>query len=254
MTNSTNTLNAANNTTVASSSSVPDLPKSAINPFGVEPITPRNVQSKLNPAVAAFTPSKSDEKDSADLGSAQAFSPSKTALEPPLTATSTEEEGFIPPHRDLAKTSIQEEPTTSTKELSADKEMKNQSTVATGDQTETAEEVKPLQTTSLFPRVLPHLRRVATEINAQDSNPRQVQQRSSKGKSKENTIEENEFLSREPGLTGSKEEMRAAGSRDALVSRDPGLRAWLDAQEKLQNNDSAAHSSASTDNDMLIDF
>ena len=57
-----------------------------------DPVTPSNTKSKLNPAVAAFTPSNSSSKELAKSGSAQTSPPTKDESKPSVAATDPKEE------------------------------------------------------------------------------------------------------------------------------------------------------------------
>lgn len=249
-----NSTNLDNDATKPSSSSASGLVVPIIRPFDVHPVTPSKVKSKLNPAVEAFTPSNSSSKDSAKSGSMQASSPTKNEVKSSGNATTTKEEGVIPPHlRRLSKVSINEESVTATEELSVKNKIKDQSTMTTNAQTKSTKVAEPLQTTSLTPRILPHLRRLTNVVKKEDIDPSQVQH-SAKGKNKDDTIEQREFLSGQLQLNNMKENVKAATIPGAFVRPDPGLQAWLDSQEKALSNNASAKDPTSLTNDTLIEI
>ena len=89
-----NVIKVDNNTKAALSPSTSAIPMTITN----DPETPSNMKSKLNPAVAAFAPTHSSGKESANSGSAQTSSPTKDESKPSVAATDPKEGGFIPPH------------------------------------------------------------------------------------------------------------------------------------------------------------
>ncbi|KAF6234815.1 hypothetical protein HO173_007035 [Letharia columbiana] len=249
-----NIIDTDNNGTADSSSSASGSAVPIIRPFGGHPVTPSKVKSKLNPVVEAFTPSNSSGKDSAKSGSMQASSPSKNQFKPSVTATTTKEKKFVPPHlRLFSEVSNKKQPVTITEELSVKDKIKDQSTIVTSSLNEYTKEAEPLQATPLTPRVLPHLRSLTNVIKNEDAPPSQ-EQRSGEGKHKEDTIEGIELLSHESALSGMNENMEAATTSSAFVRPDPGLQAWLDSQEKAQPNNASANDPASMTNDTLIEI
>ena len=225
-----------------------------IEPIDMHPVTPSKAKSKLNPAVAAFTPTNSSGKDSAKSGSLQAFSPSMNEPKLPVSAPNTKDDGFISPHlRRLSKISTKDEPVRTAEELPTQNILKYQDIVLTSARNEHAEGPKPCQATLLPPRTLPHLRRLTGVIKNEAGHPSQVQ-RSGKGENKEDTVYGTGLLSLGSALPGMKENVRAATTPGAFVNLDPGLQAWLDSQEKVPSNSESNHELASTTSDMLIEI
>ena len=226
-----------------------------IKPFGVHPVTPSKVKSKLNSTVEAFTPSNTSDKAPAKSGSIQAFSPSKKELKPSVTATATKEEAFIPPHlRRLPKIPLKEDPVTAIEEQYVKERIEAHDTFAKSAQKESAKEAKPVQATSSSPRVLPHLRRLNKAVKNEDVHPSQAQF-SANGEDKEAAIEGTGSLSGQPALTSltsMKENVKATAGSGAFMGPDPGLPAWLDTQETIQSNNASTHESASMANEALI--
>lgn len=254
MPNFTNIINIENDATAASSSSAPSVAIPVIRPSAVNPVTPDKVNSKLNPAVEAFTPSNSSGKDPAESGNMQASSPGKKEIKPSVTTSPSMEDGFIPPHlRRFPKISIQEGPVTTTEELSVKNKIKDHGTVATSAQNESTKEAEPHKATSMTPRILPHLRRLTNAIKNEDMNQSQVQ-RPGKEKIGEDNVEEMKLLSRESALAGMKEDEKPATTPGAFVRPGTGLQAWLDSQEKAQSSNACTSESASVNDDMLIEI
>lgn len=225
-----------------------------IGPFDVHPVTPDKTVSKLNPAVKAFTPSKSSGNDPAKSGSVQASSPTNNESKPSVNVTTIKEAEIITSHLCcLSKNSVKEELDINAEKLSVMRKIKYQGTVAISAEDESTKAAEPFQATSLTPRSLPHLRRLTNTVRNSGVNPSQVQHLS-KGKNKEGAIEVTEFLSRESALTSMKENVEAANIPGNFVRPDLGLQAWLDSQEKAQPNQASNHESASATNDNLIDF
>ena len=251
MTNPLNVTKVEHNDAAASPSPIVGLPMPAIRPHDAHPVTPSKVKSKLNPAIAAFTPSDSSGKNSGKSVSVQVSSPTKDEFKPSVTATNIEEKGFISPYlRRISKISIEEEPITTTEELHIEDKFKYQDAVATSSQNEAAEEARPLQTPSLTPRILPHLRRLNSVF--QNENLRQSQMQSlGKGKKKEDTAE---HLPLGSVLTGTKENVQTATQPGTFDGPGPGLEAWLDTQEKSHSNNASSHDSALPINDVLIEL
>ena len=217
-------------------------------------MTPSKAKSKLNPAVTEFTPSDNSGKDSAKSDSVQALSPSKVESKSQVTATGTEEKGFIAPHlRRLSKVSIKEGPVPATEEESVKAKIKYQGVIATNAQSKSSEEAEPLQATSSITQILPHLQHLTSVIKNEDVRPSQVQ-RSDRGKNKENIVDGSEFLSHKLALTGMKENTQAVTTPGAFVKPDPGLEAWLNTQEKAQSKMEVSHEWGPTANDNLIDL
>lgn len=183
----------------------------------------------------------------------QVSSPTKSQGKYSGNATTTKEEGFIPPHlRRPTQISINEEPVTAPKEPLIKDKIKNQNTITTNAQDKPTKEAEPLQTTSLTPRILPHLRRL-TNVVKEDVDPPHLQ-RSARGKDKAETVEGNEFLSDQLSLNKMKENVKAATTPGAFVRPDPGLQAWLDSQERAQPNNASANDPASPTNETLIEI
>ena len=226
-----------------------------IEPIDMHPVTPSKAKSKLNPAIAAFTPTNSSSKDSAKSGSLQAFSPSTNEPKLQVTATNTKEDGFISPHlRRLSKISTKDEPVSTTEELPAHNILKYQDIVLTSARNEHAEGAEPRQATLLPPRTLPHLRRLTGVNKNEAGHPSQVQ-RSGKGENKEDPVYGTDLLlSLGSALPGMKENVQAATTPGAFVNLDPDLQAWFDSQEKVQSNNASSHELASTTSTMLIEI
>lgn len=250
----TNNTGIDNNASAVSSSFTSGLVVPATRPFDVHLVPPSKVKSKLNPAAEPFTPSISNSKDSGKSESMQASSPGKNEVKSSVNATTTtKEEGFIPPHLRFSKISIEEGPLTSTEELSVKEKIKDQAITAMKTQKKSAKEAEPLETMTLAPRVLPHLRCRTNVTKRGEVDPSHVQ-RSAKGKEKEGTVKGTELLSRNSALADMKENVKAATIPGAFGKPDPGLEAWLDSQEKAYSNDASANDPASLINDMLIEI
>ena len=236
MTDTTNTTNLDNNVAVASSSSAS--------------VTPSKVTSKLDPTVAAFTPSNSSSKDSAKSASVQASSPSKDDFKAPVTATNAEE-GFLPPHLRRLPIAIKDKSGNTNEDLPVKDKLEAQDVVPTGaQQNPFTKGSEPYQATSLVPRVLPHLRRL-TGVGQYENGSQYRVQPLNKGKNK--LVDETASLSHESALAG-KEKVQAVATPDAFVRPDPGLDAWLDSQEKAQSNNASSHDLVSINNDTLIEI
>ena len=254
MADSTNVFKESNKAIVPPPLSASSLPMPIITLLDVCPVTPSKAKSKLNPAVTEFTPSSNSSKDNAKSDSVQDFSPSKVESKSQVTATGTEEKGFIAPHlRRLSKVSIKEGPVTAAEEASVKAEIKYQGAIATGAQSKSSEEAEPLQATSLTTRILPHLQHLTSVIKNEDVRPSQVQ-RSDRGKNKEDSVDGSEFLSHKLAPTGMKENTQAVTTPGAFVKPDPGLEAWLDTQEKSQSNTEVSREWGPTADDNLIEL
>ena len=223
------------------------------NPFEMQPVTPSKVKAKLNPTVAAFTPSNSSGKHSTNSGNLQAASPSKPDLKHPVMATDGKELGFVPPHlKRQSNISIKEAPVTPTEELPVSDGINQPTTVTTSDQHNFVKLTEPLKAASSTPHILPHLRGPTTTKN-QASHPSHAQ-RVGTSQTKKDAIGKKEPKSREPAFIAMKENIQAANTSSTDVKDDSGLQAWLDTQEKPQSTNASSHELALVTNDALIDF
>lgn len=240
--------------TATSPSPTVDLPMPVITPFDARPMTPSKVKSKLNPAVAAFTPSDSSGKDSGISGGVLASSPTMNGPKLSVTATKVADEGFNTPDlRRMSQMSMEQGPVTSTEELHNGEKLRYPDAVATSAQDQPAKEAEPTQTPSFQPRFLPHLRHLNSVSQNEGIHPSRVQPLY-KGKKKEDTIDSAESLPLGSTLTSTKENLQAATHPITFAGSDPGLEAWLDIQEKSQSNNASSHDSAPAVNDMLIEI
>ena len=240
--------------TATSPSPTVGLPMPVITPFDAHPATPSKVKSKLNPAVAAFTPSDSSGKDSGKSGSVLASSPTVDGPKLSVTATNVGNEGFISPEpRRVSKMSMEEGPVTTAEELHVEDKLKYPDIVATSAQELSAKEAEPTQAPCFPPRILPHLQHLHSVSLNKGVHPSLVQS-SDKGKKKEDTVDSAEPLPLGSALTGTKENLQAATYPVTFARSDPGLQAWLDVQEKSQSNNASSHGSSSPVNDMLIEI
>lgn len=240
--------------TVTSPSPTVGIPMPVITPFDAYPVTPNKVKSKLNPAVAAFTPSDSSGKDSRKSGSVLASSPTADMVKLSVTAINIGDEGFISPDpRRVSKMSMEEGPVTTTEELHAGDKLKYPDVVAISAQDQSAKEAEPTQTPSFHPRILPHLRHLDSVSWNDGVHPSGVQS-SDKGKKKEDTVDSAEPLQFGSALTDTKENLQAATHPVTFAGSDPGLQAWLDIQEKSQSTNASSHDLSSPVNDMLIEI
>ena len=221
----------------------------------LNPVTPSQAKSKLNPTIAAFTPSNSSGKDSADSGMAKNSSPTEDETKPSAAAATTQEEGFIPPHLGLvSKDSTDEKPVITTEEgLNAEHNIKSWGTVATSAHNESSKEaelVELVQNLSLKPRTLPHLRHLNNPTKNEDLFSSPVQP-SGKGKNKEDTFNRVDLS---PYLTSKKENVQPATTRSTIVTPDPDFEAWLDIQEKNQAQKTSSQEPDSMTNGWLIEI
>ncbi len=129
----------------------------------------------------------------------------------------------------------------------------NREFFATSTQNKIPEETEPVKTTSLKPRVLPHLRHLTSVIQNHDADPKQVQ-RSSNDKNKENIIKGTDLMSRELAVTGKKEDKQPTSTPGVFVRFDLGLQSWLDTQEKAYTKKPIGDGLASAKDDMLIEI
>ena len=252
MTVPTNIIKADNNTTAPLSS------PSAATPIATtkmsDPETPSNVKSKLNPAVAAFTPSHGSGQESAISGSAQTASPTKDESKASAGATDSKEEGFIPPHlRRVHNTSTKEKSVTSSEDLLTEDKSKRQDPVATSVQKESSKGTEAQKSPAVFSTVLPHLRRPNKPVKKENVPPPQVQH-SYKGKMKEDAVYGAEFFSHDLMSTGMKDDDGAATTPSTFTKPDPGLQAWLDTQENAPSNNSSSQDLNATIKNTLIDI
>lgn len=244
------------NTTAASSLSNSAIPTNVTKMSNPE--TPSNMKSKLNPAVAAFTPSHSSSKDSANSGGAQTSSPTKEESKPSVTATDLKEEGFIPPHlRRVHNISTQGEPVTTGEQFLIEDKIKSQDSIATSTENESSKGTKAPRPSSIYPPLPyplpPHLRRPNQPAKSDNVLPPQVQQ-SDKGKMKEDAVHGAGLFPRHMMPTGMKDNVQAATTPDTFVKPDPSLQDWLDTQENAQPNNAFSKDLNATIKDTLIDI
>ena len=220
----------------------------------LDPVTPSNVKSKLNPAVAAFTPSNGSSKESTKSASAQTPSPTKDESKPSVAATDPKEEGFIPPHlRRVHNISTKEESLTTSEDLLIEDKIKHQDPVATSAQNKSSEGTEAYQSPSIFPPVLPHLRRPNKPSKNESVLPPQVL-RSDTGKLKEDAIHGAELFRHDLVPAGTKDKVQVATTPGSFLKPDLGLQAWLDSQENAQSNNASSQELTATIKDTLIDI
>ena len=252
MTIPTNVVKGDSNTTAASSSSTSAIPITMTKMS--DPVTPSNAKSKLNPAVAVFTPSNSSSKESAKSASAQNSSPTKDESKPSVAATDPKEEGFIPPHlRRVYNTSTKKEPLTTSEDLLIEDKIKHQDLVATIAQKEPSEGTEAHKSPSMFPPVLPHLRRPNKSTKNENLLPPQAQH-SNKGKEKDDAVYGAELFPHDLVPTGMKDKVQVATTPGSFFKPDSGLQVWLDAQESAQLNNASSQDLTATVKDTLIDI
>ena len=219
-----------------------------------DPETPTNMKSKLNPAVAAFTPSHGNGQESAISGSAQTSSPTKDESKASAAATDSNEEGFIPPHlRRVQNTSTKEKSVTTSEDLLTEDKLERQDPVATSVQKESSEGIEAHKSPLVVPTVLPHLRRPNKPVKKENIPPPQVQH-SYKGKMKEDAFYGAKLFSHGLMPTGMKDNNQAATTPGTFTKPDPGLQAWLDTQENAPSNNASSQDSTATIKDTLIDI
>ena len=211
------------------------------------------MKTKLNPAVAAFTPSYSSDKESAKSGSVQTSSPTKDEPKSLVVATDSKEEGFIPPHlRGVHNISTEELVTTSEGLLINDK-IRSQDPVATSAHKGSLKATEAHKSLSMSPAVLPHLRRPKKSTETEKVQTPQMQQ-SAKGTVKEDAVYGAELFPHNLMPTGMKDKVQIATTPATFVKHDPGLQAWLDTQETIQPSNASSSDLTDKINDTLIDI
>ena len=224
----------------------------SIKAFGANSETPRNLKSKLNPTVEAFTPSSSG-KDSAKSSTMQVTATTKDDTKSEITTKTSNNESSIPPHLRRHSKVSNNETVTAKDEFSSKDKIKDQGTVAINAKKEVANGFAHLPATSTIPRVLPHLRRMTNVIRDEKLRPSHSQY-SGKGKDKAEINNGKELWSRPAALTGMKENVKAATTPGPFVQRDPGLEASSNSQESQSNNASTTQEATSTATGTLIDI
>ena len=249
MTVATNVINADNNTTAASPLSTSAIPTTMTKMS--DPVTPSRVNSKLNPAVAAFTPSNNSSKESVKLSSAQTSSPTKDKPKPSVAATDSKEGGFVPPHlRHVRNISTEAESITASEDLLTENKIRRPDSVITSAQSESSGGAKAHGILSIFSPVLPHLRHSNTLTKTENVLPPQVNQ----NKKEDDAVYGAELLPHNSVPTGMKDNVQNAAHPGTFVKPDPGLQAWLDTQENVQPNNASSQDLTATIKDTLIDI
>ena len=224
----------------------------SIKAFAANSETPRNLKSKLNPTVEAFTPSSSG-KDSAKSSTMQVAATTKDDTKSEITTKTSNDENSLPPHlRRYSKVS-DKETVTAIDETSTKDKIKDLDTVVINAKKKVANGFGQLPATSMKPRILPHLRRMTNVIRDENLHPSRSQY-SGKGKDKAETNNGKELWSRPAALTNIKENVKAATTPGPFVQRDPGLEASPNSQEPQSTNASTTQGATSTATGTLIDI
>ena len=146
-----------------------------------------------------------------------------------------------------------EESVTASEDLLIEDKIKRQDPVVTSAQNESSKQTEAQKSPSIFPPVLPHLRRPNKAIKNDKVLPPQVQY-SDKGKEKENAVYGAELFPHDLVLTGMKDKVQVATTQGSLMKPDQGLQAWLDSQENAQSHNASSQDLAATVKDTLIDI
>ncbi|KAM0799491.1 hypothetical protein BDR22DRAFT_890382 [Usnea florida] len=224
----------------------------SIKAFAANSETPRNLKSKLNPTVEAFTPSSSG-KDSAKSSTMQVTATTNDDTKSEITTKTSNDENSIPPHlRRYSKVS-DKETVTAIDETSSKDKIKDLDTVVINAKKKAANGFGQLPATSMKPRVLPHLRRMTNVIRDENLHPSHSQY-SGKGKDKAETNNGKELWSRPAALTSIKENVKAATTPGPFVQRDPGVETSPNSQEPQSTNASTTQEATSTATGTLIDI